>query len=531
MLVMKKNAHLKFILFFLSLNAVSFCLEDYSILLMPFKGKSLLTEEDPDQDETGSPHWEESDDSYDNINYKEPVYNASTFIKEWYYNGMSYSHNINNGPIKSFINMENSKLSINKCNINRVYSKAILDQKNTYNPLKSNTYSKIDKEIGNDIFSFIGDLGYKTNINIGETKGNGLDFYFDENEKDSALCGNFGFNINTNSDKTNLIAQLKKKNYINKYVWTLRYLSEDDGIIVVGTEPHNYQNTTFFMSQFCQMKAIPNQSPETAWSFQMTEVRSFDKNNNKINFSQNKVDFLIDRGLIIGTDEYKKKIDEQFFNDLFSKKICYSETVTFHDEEKKTNEEYYVYYCNKTNFMGNIYTIEKSYYNSFPSLELYDKESNMTFSLSKDYLFHTILNRVYFLIVFKKSNTENNIWKLGEPFFSHFQFTFDQDQKTIGFYNSDLEQIPNEEYKKKINGYENIAPNHKNIKFYIIFGIIGLIVIVGLIFLAFYLGKKLNESRKRRANELNDEDFDYSAQKTKDSNENKDADQLVINQS
>ena len=35
-----------------------------------------------------------------------------------------------------------------------------------------------------------------------------------------------------------------------------------------------------------------------------------------------KIDFLPDRGLIIGTDEYKKKIDDLIFNDLISKKIC-----------------------------------------------------------------------------------------------------------------------------------------------------------------------------------------------------------------
>jgi hypothetical protein len=77
---------------------------------------------------------------------------------------------------------------------------------------------------------------------------------------------------------------------------------------VVGTEPHFYNNESFHMSQFCKIKAIPNQSPETAWSFKMDEVRTYDSNKNKVNLSQNKVDFLIDRGLIIGTDEYKKKL-------------------------------------------------------------------------------------------------------------------------------------------------------------------------------------------------------------------------------
>ena len=57
----------------------------------------------------------------------------------------------------------------------------------------------------------------------------------------------------------------------------------------------------------------------------------------------------------------------------------------------------------------------------------------MTFSLNNNFLFHELNSRVYFLVVFKKSSTENDIWKLGE-------------QKTVGFYNSMLEKISNEEY-------------------------------------------------------------------------------------
>ena len=37
--------------------------------------------------------------------------------------------------------------------------------------------------------------------------------------------------------------------------------------------------------------------------------------------------------------------------------------------------------------------------------------------------------------------------------------------------------------------------------------------------MAFYLGKKLNQNRKKRANELNDDDFDYSSNKKLNTNE------------
>lgn len=494
-----------FLLLLSSLSTIIVCLEESSILLIPFKGKSLKREEDPDQDEYTS-QWTDEDG---NPIFPEEggVYDASCFINQWFYNGMYSETNIGEKTLLSYINIQNSKLSIEKCNTNRVYSKSSLNGNNFYKPLESSTYLKKDNQKGNDIFSFVGDLRYKTTIKIGEEKGNGLDFHFNEGDKDLPLCGNFGLNINTDSDKTNLIVQLKNRDYINKSLWTLQYQNEDGGIIIVGTEPHFYGN--FYMSQFCTIKAIPNQSPETAWSFKMDKVMTYDSNKNIINLSQNKVDFLIDRGLIIGTDEYKKKIDELVFDDLISQKICYREISTFNNDEKNTKDEYYIYYCNKGSFMGNKYSLDNTYYNSFPNLDFYVKEHNYTFSLNKANLFHDIFNRVYFLVVFKVSKTENNIWKLGEPFFSNFQLTFNQEQKTVGFYNLQLEKIPNEEY---IKNHQQKSQNtgKSNTLLYVILIIIGIAI---LIVLAYFLGKKLNENRKRRANELKDDDFDYSADK------------------
>ena len=121
-------------------------------------------------------------------------------------------------------------------------------------------------------------------------------------------------------------------------------------------------------------------------------------------------------------------------------------------------------------------------------------------------------------MVFKKSKTENEIWKLGEPFFSKFQFTFNQEQKTVGFYNSKLEKISNEDFMKNLEQENNNSSkgNSKTV-LYIILIVIGVLILIAL---AYFLGKKFNESRKRRANELKDDDFDYSADKKGNSNSN-----------
>ena len=507
-----KKSKITFITLFSLIN-LSFCLEESSILLLPFQTKGLQKEEE--EDDWVEPYLKENEDDSPYVPYN-PVLNSSQFINKWFYNGLYILTNINKRSIECYLNMENSKLSIEKCNINRIYTPN--RDRYYYKPLDSDKYSKIEDNMGNDVFNFIGDLQYKTNVNIGE-KGNGLNYYFNQNDNEKDLCGNFGFNIDTKLDKTNLINQLKKKNYINDYIWTLNYLLEDNGIIVIGTKPHYYNYNSFLMSQYCEMKAIQNQSPETAWSFQTDEVRIQPKKSNKIVLSDLKVDFLPDRGLIIGTDEYKRKLDELVFNDLIKKGICSCEEANFNDIEKGTNEIYYVYYCNKDNFIGNKYTLDHTYYNTFPSLEFYVKESNMTFSLNREHLFHEIYNRAYFLTVFKKKGS-NNIWKLGEPFFSHFQITFDQERKIIGFYNPVLPRIKNDDYLKNKQEQNQVVNNseHKKTIIYIILISILLILILGAI--AYFLGKKLNENRKKRANELKDEDFEYSTSDSINSVEN-----------
>ena len=328
-----KELKFSLILLLVYLPSIMFCLEESSILLFPFKTKSLQKEED--SEDWVEPYQQDGDSPYV---LPKQVFNASQFINRWFYNGLYIMTNINSRSIESYLNMENSKLSIEKCNLNRIYTPN--RDKSYYKPLNSDSYTKIENNIGNDVFSIIGDLHYKTKVTIGE-KGNGLNFYFKEDDNNEDLCGNLGFNIDTKLDKTNLISQLKKKNYINEYIWTIKYLLPEEGTIIIGSKPHFYNTNSFYMSQYCEMKAIQNQSPETAWSFQLNEIRIVSKDSKKYILSDKKVDFLPDRGLIIGTNEYKKKIDEIIFNDLINKGICFSEVASFADSEKKTNENYY----------------------------------------------------------------------------------------------------------------------------------------------------------------------------------------------
>ena len=72
---------------------------------------------------------------------------------------------------------------------------------------------------------------------------------------------------------------------------------------------------------YVKCKSVPNMNVKIILNI----CFSINKDKRKVVLSDLKVDFLPDRGLIIGTDEYKKKIDELVFNDLVQKGICFIE--------------------------------------------------------------------------------------------------------------------------------------------------------------------------------------------------------------
>ena len=84
---------------------------------------------------------------------------------------------------------------------------------------------------------------------------------------------------------------------------------------------------------------------------------------------------------------------------------------------------------------------------SFPILYFEHNEFNFTFEFNYKDLFAEIDNKYIFLIAIKDGDVDN--WYLGYVFLRKYQFVFNQDSKTIGFYNTNL--VVNKEKKREIN--------------------------------------------------------------------------------
>ena len=111
------------------------------------------------------------------------------------------------------------------------------------------------------------------------------------------------------------------------------------------------------------------------------------------------------------------------------------------------------------------------------------------------------------MVIFPKKSEHLTIekWYLGLPFLRQYQFVYNYDSKTIGFYN------PNA-MKNKRSNITNTEPSKININLHQYSArkiILEILVISILLVIAYLIGKKINEHRKKRANELKDDNYEY----------------------
>ena len=147
--------------------------------------------------------------------------------------------------------------------------------------------------------------------------------------------------------------------------------------------------------------------------------------------------------------------------------------------------------------------IKNELYDILPFIKFISKDLNYTFEITKEDLFQIEGNYIYLNILFDYGKS---YWVLGKPFSLKYQFVFDQDSKKIGLYKNVHKKI-------YINNNDKKYHLDKISKIFII-----IVFSLCLIFLGFYLGKKIYQiKRKLRANEM-DDNYDYINESNNDDN-------------
>ena len=199
-----------------------------------------------------------------------------------------------------------------------------------------------------------------------------------------------------------------------------------------------------------------------------------DEENEEIQFSEN-VELSYDSNLIYADNKYRSYLFNKM-SDLINNGDCFTDIIKNFDNYGNFT---FIYCKNENNIKNKLNLIIKTIY-------LFTADFNYTFEITPKEIIKEKNNYIFIQILFRDLSSK---WTLGKIFTLKYQFTFNQDSRKIGFY----------------------KVSHKNSKYNIkvILIIISIIILSAiLIVLGIFIGKYLYKTRKRRANELNDE-FDY----------------------
>ena len=263
-----------------------------------------------------------------------------------------------------------------------------------------------------------------------------------------------------------------------------------DAAIVIGENPHEYDKNKFKGKEYVKTNAL-QMIQEPGWIFEFKNFYYL-PNGTAINFGITSNNYLVKGWLrldidnIIGIKDYLNSIKMHYFN--YHKEECTFELV---------EQRYTVYYCD-VNFDTK----------DFPTIYFQNSDFNYTFELTQKDLFEIRGNKKYFLVIFDK--VSNYPWKFGKLFLKKYFFNFETESKQIGFYVDKNENDP--------NNPDNTNNSEKTSNLWKWFLFAGLIILVGI--LGFFIGNKIkNKNRKKRANELDDEEYEYKQKMEKDKKE------------
>ncbi len=396
---------------------------------------------------------------------------------------------------------------------------------NNYHPINSSSFNLNGKSNTFNNYSNANDIIYFQDLN----KSQRLSFLLMDKTVEEIKNSNYIPKIGLSYPYTyigrifyypcpSFLYELKQAKVINKMMWTIKFNSKYNGEFIIGDDLSKYDENKY-----------PNESYKTTYfdlqySITFDSIYTLNKTNNEIQYISDsksintirKGSININSGVIVGTSEYKNFIDINFFNNLIKRKICQVDCVS----------NYLIYSCNIE-----FSEPTSNYYSEFPDLIFKSSKLEYNFILKSNDLFEHFLDKYYFLIIFKNNatNISNDFWHLGEPFYNKYTFSINVDAKTIGFYlNKEInnKEGNNSKNNSKINSTDDddVNTNNTNNKSMnkILKYSIEIIIVIAIALLAYYIGVTVREKRKKRANELKDDNYEYMPEE----NENK-----IINES
>ena len=424
-----------------------------------------------------------------------------------------------NTTINSFLSFSQSFLTIGQ-------EKCLTNDEDIYNIKNSTSFKfisnisliNIDKRQNEKAIHFEEKIIYINNSK--EIKINNMNCFSYIND-DIIKCSIFGLNLNKDKTQHNLFKVILEENKINikqsylsiifnsnSNILNQNYPENNnyEGEILLGIPPHEYYNKSFSKNELIEINTQCSRD-HLSWIIRFDSVYIQNKNTSIKYFKFYKLDYYdleYYHGVFypeINTIYIPNDIFNYYINNYFNKylnKECLKRGRPLYNKYITNNifkRTHIFIYCDKTKIKD-----LSSFYDEFPSLNLKNAFFKETFFIEGKELFVEDENYLYFILL--PELTKNNKFLLGKIFMKKYQFTFNYDTKTIGYYNKNLSRYNNIKKDDTTNKYKKkILTNFKNEYILIIVIILFFILfIVGIIYFVKCFNK--NDKKENQALEL-----------------------------
>ena len=329
---------------------------------------------------------------------------------------------------------------------------------------------------------------FYNDLNLKEKKIYDIQFVHSTNETNVCFFAGLLLTQSSAYKKSNFFDQVKHLINSKSYSWALKFDSPDEGELIFGDIKGN-KNLKFYNDN----------SEDNYKSYQVqtfSEVIYWKLYFEKIYFG----DYTIqtDTHFYFNIDIHNRyiAIPKEYFNQIRGKYYLSDDNYTSPDSEKK-----FICFEDDSQSFHSIYCRKKEYleltdnYKKLPDLNLFGINIGFNITFKAKELFVEKDDIVYFLIGY--STKSDFDWQMGNVFLEKYITIFDNDAKLVSILKKD-DKASNENEDSNLGKY--------------IFIIIFIFILSGLIFgfLGIFFGKKYFQTRKKKANELNDDDYDYS---------------------
>ena len=165
--------------------------------------------------------------------------------------------------------------------------------------------------------------------------------------------------------------------------WTIKFTEQNKGLLIIGDLPENYENDTkkYSIENFAHSYTQQITTFFRPWGIIMKEIYFYNNTNGTIlvNSNDNKFTIVHDYGFIIGSNNYKELIYDNYFQNLINNKICVLE-----DSEKTiynysfdyidSDGSFSMFICDKKKMKNNI--------QKFPTLYISNIDYNYIFEMT-----------------------------------------------------------------------------------------------------------------------------------------------------